>query len=1165
MGIRFLLGRAGTGHSEYILKAIKESLAASPKGTPIFYIVPEQMTFQQEQAMFEDGMLKGSIRAQVTSFSRLAWRVLQETGGGTRQFISSVGIQMMLRKIIEEREGGWKAFQKALEKQGFMQQLEGMITEFKRYDVTPDLLQVQIGQLEQFVHKTPGETALENKLGDLVYIYEQLMLALQGKYVDSEDQLRMLAEKAAGTEFFQDAEIYLDGFYQFTPREMAVIEAIAPKCKSITVALQVDPSVLDEEGGPSELDLFYQTKETYGALVQMAEENGYRIDQPVILEPEQGRFRDKPSFFHLEQHFDSRPSPAFHGKTPIQIAEAVHPRAEVEGAAQEILRLVREEKIRFKDIVIFIRETETYHDLIKTIFDDYDIPVFIDEKRPMLHHALIELIRSALELIEGNWRYDAVFRVLKTGFIPEGKEKYPLDLDAIDELENYVLEYGVRSKERWLGEEDWHYQRFRGFDQAAQTDSEREMQERINCYRRQVKAMLGPFDEQFRRASTVRERCEAIYLLLEHLGVPEQLEALRTYYDDSGEIEKGREQEQVWQAVIQLFDEMVEMAGDEAMPMHTFSSALEAGFETLKFAHVPPSLDQVIVATIDRSRVSGKACAFLLGVNEGVWPMKPAADGIISEEERELLAQSGIRLAETSRRRLLDDWFYIYLSFTAAHQALWISYPLSDEEGRSKMPSQLIKRVEDLFPACRGSRLLLQDPDELLDAERFISNPVKTRAALTAQLARKQRSYPVRDIWLHVLNWYIEHTPKYGTAYSILQSLHYENRPSDLTEGTVKELYPRRMKASVSRMEMYYRCSYQHFAQYGLGLQERRTYKLDAPDIGQLFHEALKTITEWVQKEGKDFAQLTREDSNQYARRAVGSLSAVLQHQILHSSKRYQYIQKKLEEVIARAAFILSEQARQSSFSPVALEVGFGENEDLPPLVMNLPNGFELVLRGRIDRVDKHLENGELYLRIIDYKSSRKDLNLIEVYYGLALQMLAYLDVVLTHSEKWLGTKASPAGVLYFHVHNPLIDQKGRISEEKIDEEIFKKYKMQGLVLADESVARNMDTSLETGHSQVVPVALSKKGTFYSSSKVAAKETFSQLQDHIHKLMQQAGLDITSGGVHLNPYEYQERNACTFCPFRSVCQFDSGLAENQFRKLQDMKDEQVLKKLLEKE
>ncbi|WP_163971994.1 helicase-exonuclease AddAB subunit AddB [Oceanobacillus halotolerans] len=1159
MGIRFITGRAGTGKSGRSLDEIKEKIIEDPQGPPIFYIVPDQMTFQQEAALFHDEALEGSIRAQVVSFSRLAWRVLQETGGATRKFISSLGIQMILRKIIEERETDWHVFQKAIEKQGFLEQVEGMITEFKRYDVTPEVLRGQIEQINQFVHKEAEEVALHDKLKDLVYIYDRLTAHLKDHYIDSEDQLQLLADKIKEASFLENAEIYFDGFHRFTPKELLVVEALMKKAKRVTVTLTVDQP---DQSELSELDLFYQTKETYQLLKTVANEHNIAIENDIVLDVEKGRFQDKPAFLHLERYFNERPAPSFEGQVPIQIAEAVHPRAEVEGVAQEIIRLIREENYRFRDMAVFIRQTDMYHDLIDTIFEDYGIPVFIDEKRPMLHHPLIELIRSVLDIAEGNWRYDAIFRVLKTGFIPATDSNFPLDNDAIDELENYVLEYGIRSRTSWTKNGDWIFQRFRGFDQAAQTDEEKRIQERINAYRKQVVQALKPFDEAIRNVTTVQERCEEVYLLLEHLGVPERLEGMRTFYDDIGQLEKGREQEQVWDAVIQLLDEMVEMVAEEAMTLSTFRSTLEAGFESLTFSHVPPSMDHVIVGTIDRSRISGVRSAFLLGVNDGVWPIKPQSEGMINEQERELLRDHGLQLAESSKRQLLDDWFYMYIAFTATKDRLWVSYPLSDEEGKAKMPSQLVKRLEDLFPVCQD-HLLLQDPDELVDAERFITTPLKTRAALTAQLAREQKGYPIKPVWRHVLNWYVTHHEKYDTTYRILQSLFYQNQPVNLEKETTEQLYPKQLKASVSRFEMYHRCSYQHFANYSLGLAERKTYKLDAPDIGQLFHEALKKIMEWIQAEGREFASLTKKDTNQYAQKAITNLAPILQHQILHSSNRYQYIQRKLQEVIARATYVLSEQARHSEFSPVGLELGFGMNQQdsLPPITLSLANGYELLLRGRIDRVDKAQYEDKLMLRIIDYKSSEKDINLVEVYYGLALQMLTYLDVILTHSETWLGMKATPAGVLYFHVHNPLIKGQPGMTEEAIEDKIRKEYKMKGLLLEDEQIAQLMDTSLASGSSDIIPAGIKKDGTFNKNSKVQDEATFGRLQQHIHHIMSQAGIDITNGGVHLNPYQHKQKIPCTYCPFHAVCQFDPTLNDNDYRRLKDLQDDDILERV----
>src|SRR5690625_4104911 len=200
LSLRIVIGRSGRKKSEFILDEIKERLKADPQGKPIFYIVPEQMTFQQEYSIFEDEQIKGSIRAQVVSFSRLAWRVLQETGGGTKQFISSTGIQMMLRKIMEQRSEPFLMFEKAADKQGFIQELEGMMTEFKRHCITPEILEEQLQYTEQNV-------ALQHKMLDLYYVFVQLQTMLEHKYIDGEDQLQLLTEKISTTPFLQDAEI----------------------------------------------------------------------------------------------------------------------------------------------------------------------------------------------------------------------------------------------------------------------------------------------------------------------------------------------------------------------------------------------------------------------------------------------------------------------------------------------------------------------------------------------------------------------------------------------------------------------------------------------------------------------------------------------------------------------------------------------------------------------------------------------------------------------------------------------------------------------------------------------------------------------------------------------------------------------------------------------
>lgn len=1153
MTLRMITGTSNIRKGNFILDEIKQELQQDPNGKPIFYIVPEQMTFQQEAALFDDGKIKGSTRAQIVSFSRLAWRVLQEAGGSTKQFMSSTGTQMMLRKIIEQRTEGFQIFQKAADKQGFIQELDGMVTEFKRHCITPDMLQEQI-------HTSTDNPSLQYKLDDLHYIYAEMAHLFGEKYMDGEDQLQLLAENIHTVPFFQDATIYIDGFHRFTPQELLIISELMQAAADVSIALTLPFSHQQQE--PTEVDLFYQTLQTYHTLVRTAKELAISVLEDEYPGEAYNPFSAKPVMSHLERYFDERPAPDYpiQEDSPIQIKEAVHPRAEIEGVAQEIHRFIREKNYRFQDMVIYMRDSATYNDIIQTVFYDYDIPVFMDEKQTMLNHPLVEFIRSLFDVVDSNWRYEAIFRLLKTGYIQSSDAAYPLTADAIDILENYVLEYGIRGKKHWLSEDKWEYHRFGGYNQAAKTDQEIEYEIKLNAYRNQIVQALQDFDASIRAAKTVRERCVCLYELMEQLDISRQLEKERAAYDAQGDVEKAKEQEQVWDGVIQLMDEAVEMIGDERLSLKLFHQTITAGLESLEFSHVPPTMDHVIVASIDHSRISGKSIGFLLGVNEGQWPMKPALDGMINEAERTFLEQFGLKLAASNRRVLLDDTFYMYLAFTSAADYLWVSYVLSDNEGKKKGASPMLQRLQTLFPDI-GKPDLLVEAEELYDARRFITTPATTRNALNIQLARGIKGYALDPVWQDVLEWFIQHETASSTTYKVLQSLFYENNPVDLQEETVKELYPKHVKASVSRLEMLYRCSYQHFVQYHLKLQDRRAYKLDAPDIGHLFHEAIKTITEWIQEEGRSFASMTKEESKKYASKSVQQLSPTINHHILKSSNRYRYIQRKLEETIAKATYILSEQARLSGFTPVGIELSFGDEGSLDPVSITLPNGYEVVLRGRIDRVDEAVQQEQLYLRIIDYKSSARGLDLEDVYYGLALQMLTYLNVVLNQSKEWLGKQAEPAGVLYFHVHDAMLQGSTRPKEEAIEEEIFKKYKMSGLISADDTAARLMDTSLTTGRSDIAPIGFKQSGDYYADSKVAGPETFDILKQHMERLIYQAGIHMTSGKVDLNPYENKEGIACTFCDFKSICQFDSLLEENNFRKLTSLKEKEVLDKM----
>ncbi|MBE1443294.1 helicase-exonuclease AddAB subunit AddB [Paenibacillus sp. OAS669] len=1173
MAIRFVLGRSGSGKSEYCLRNIKEKLIEAPNGRPIILLVPEQATFQAEYALVSAPELGGTLRAQVLSFRRLAWRVMQEAGGTARLPIDETGKKLLLHKIIHKQKDRLKLFSTTADQMGFIEKINDLFKEFKRYCVTSE-------GLSQFLESPSMQNqtlSMKEKLHDLQLLFGEFEQELSRTYLDGEDYLTLLASQLSQSEYVRDAECWIDGFHGFTPQEFAVIESLASVCSEVTMTLCLNREYrLGEK--PHDLDLFHPTARTMLQLLERMDRLQIPVRESILLNPSPPvRFMENPMLAYMEQAFEHRVkkpynSPFKPAEEGVRLTAAVNRRAEVEGAARDILKLVREEGARFRDITVTVRNAEVYGDLLSSTFADFGIPYFFDQKRTVMHHPLVELIRSSLEVILHYWKYDAVFRCVKTDFfLPLGNDDTGIQLDrhAMDQLENYVLAFGIQGA-RWFDGKPWTYSLRASLEQPEATASEAEAAflHKMNVCRSRVAEPLYAFQEQMKRSQTVQEKVKALYELLVQLQVPQRLESWSQRAIRDGKPEKAREHSQVWDRIIDMFDQLVELLGEEEASTETFAALLETGMESIKLGLVPPSLDQVLIGSMDRTRTGNVKHVFVLGVNEGVIPSKMKEDSVLSEPEREKLTDLGLPMAEGSRRKLLDEQFLIYCSFCTPSQCLWLSYPLADEEGKMLLPSEIIRHMKRMFPGVK-ERLLMSEPtagmglNEQLD---YIASPGNALSYLIVQLKQWMKGEPMPELWWSVYNWFVRQ-PGWGVRLGLtLKSLQYTNEALPLSPATSRLLYGEHVLTSVSRMERFVACPFSQFASHGLRLQERRIYRLQAPDIGQLFHAALSLFAEQVAQDGGDWGSLTAEECMVKAGSVVDLLAPRLQSEILFSSKRNHYIARKLKQIIGRSAWMLGEHAKYGQFQPIGLEIGFGSDQAIPPLTYQLDNGIRMDVRGRIDRVDRADTDQGTLLRVIDYKSSATALHLAEVYYGLSLQMLTYLDVIMTHAKEWLGTEAKPAGVLYFHVHNPLLQTQNRISAERAEEEIRKKFKMRGLIRADAETARLMDAALadSSGHSQLIPVALKNDGSFYKSSSVADDAQWTLMRNYVRKTIKDIGSSMTGGNVGIQPYRMGAEVACTFCSFRPVCQFDPQFEANEHRVLPPMGKDRALDMMKER-
>ncbi len=1136
--LEFIVGRAGTGKTAACLADIRAKLEKEPLGPALVLLLPEHMTYKAERelaASVHGG--KGFLRAYVFGFRRFTRQVLLETGGMAHPCINEVGRNMLLKGILEKRKGELSAFHKAAGQRGFSRSLSEAIQEMKSYGLSP-------GKLSEAAEKTE-HPELKGKLADMALLVSDFQEAMKGRYNDNEDRMGLLAERLPKAKFLQGAEIWVDGFIFFNPQERRVLEELMKLASQVHVSLAMDANIHAGEN-LRQTGIFHRSWETMETLRKMAE----RLGIPCRLRPLQTFFRGQGAAIRRieEQLFAFPPRPSAAGEGVV-IVEAAARRLEVEAAASDILRLCREKGLRYRDIGVLIRQ-ESYEKLLDFVLEEHGIPFFRDGKRSAAHHPLAELVRSSFEALRG-WRYEPLFRCLRTGF-------FPVTWEQLDRLENYVLEFGIRGSRRWLMEEDWNWQRRFGGGGTEQAE-EREAQIRmeVNFARRQVTKPLQNFRESAGKAGTVRQLTEALYEFLMELQVPVRLEEWAKKAEGEGRLAAAKEHRQIWADMMALMDQMVELRGSEEMELREYERILSEGLDTLMISLIPPGLDYVSVSPFDQNSLGNSKAIYILGANEGIMPRRSREKGLFTDAERLHLLEAGVEISSGGMEGSLAEKYLLYRGFTEAREYLWISYALADASGEGLLPSTLVERIRAMLPKASFLSLPMESID-LPDKEGSLEGSSLWKLAdgrqalsgLTAALRGRREQRAFAEWWRDVYNWLLEQEKLRIPREAALSGIFAGAGEGFLPKALAKKLFTRRnrLRGSVTRFEQYHSCPFQHFARYGLGLKERQEYRFQALDLGTLLHDALREFGERLKSEGRRWREVGEEEGRAMCGEILAKLMPRVRNELLMSTAQYRHQQERILSVAERSIRRLVALDAVSRFHPQVYERSFGTGAgSMAPLTYALQDGARLEIMGQIDRMD-FSEDGRYFL-IIDYKTGKNAINLLEVYYGLRMQLLTYLLVARNLLSK---EERLPAGMLYFFLKYPMHTATMKIGQEEARREIEKKLKMPGWVLADPEVIQAIDSSQE-----FIKVRLSKTGINGSdASKVKTAEEFSLLLDYIDYLLAATGEQILSGDIRPFPYRLREQVPCSFCPYRAVCGFDLQLEGFGYRNLKAREDEE---------
>ncbi|MDH4241246.1 MAG: exodeoxyribonuclease V subunit gamma, partial [Phycisphaerae bacterium] len=828
----------------------------------------------------------------------------------------------------------------------------------------------------------------------------------------------------------------------------------------------------------------------------------------------------------------------------VRIISAPNARAEVRFVARHILELVREKGYRYRDIAVIASDIDRYEHYIRAYFDDYGVPFFIDKRKSLNQHPLVQLISSALQVVIGGFSHGDVFTYLKTDLVP-------IDRRDVDVLENYCLAFGIGESD-WTSGQEWSF----AGDDGGEYD-----EQQINVIRLkaigpllELRGRLCPGDNPAKKMSA-DEFVRAISDFLNALGVRE---TISDWIEEAVERQEyANVDEHLLTKLMDIFDTLVEVFESQEMSCEDYVAILNSAFSQLTLAFIPPTLDQVLVGSIERSRHPDLKAVFLIGATQRRFPVPVGSPGILTDEDRIAAESADFVLSSTTSQELADRQYLAYIAFTRPSELLCVTYPVTDEKGSGVPRSQFIDNLESLFENLR---------EESIAGEQIAIEKVYNNTELADLLCSGLGKDTVRgsmegshEEYSSLLDELCADEELAETGSNVLSAINYDNC-AQLDKDVVAGLFGERVRSSATRLGSFAACPYQYFARYVLELKEREEFKLEPLDLGNFYHRVLDALLKKLSEVNKDFA--TVEDKE---------LLGLLNEQILNfiqtdafisnfasRSAHNTFIINSAAEVLENCVLAIAQMVRAGSFRSALSEVSFGQVRDtqdtLGKYEITLPDKRSLTMNGKIDRLDIVEIDGKEIAAVFDYKRRGMSFSWSKFYYGLDMQLPIYLLAV--RNAKGSKTK-NAAGAFYMPVET--VTGLAALDELPGKGENFE-YKAKGILNGEHYL--QLDTAATSGWGKFYNFRISSKDDQYGDygrSGALKPDDFDKVLEFTEQRIIELAAKILSGKIEVRPYRLGTESPCSYCKYKPVCRFDWQINEYNF--LESLGKLQVLEKI----
>ena len=1073
--LRLIVGSAISDVSGEVVREMVSQATANGSDKYII-IVPEQFTLQTQKQVVKLHPRHACMNIDVVSFDRLAHVVLSKLGKDITEVLDDVGKALILRRVLENVSAELKVYGSKIRMAGFVEEVKSLITEFKQYGIDDNTLYMMEEQaLEQ-------GSLLAAKLQDIRLIYSKFNESIADKYTTAEEVLDVFARALPDSDFLKGSHIYLEGFTGFTPIQYRLLERMLNSADDVVCSIVMPVDAVSEQC--PDYGLFKLANDTYFRLKEIAGNAGAGFE--VVKCPDVRKVPD------------------------VNIVSCTNPEGEAEFIAGRILRLVKEEGLRFRDIAVLTSDMEEYHAQMDTVMRNAGIPAFIDYKTEFESNQLVRFMLAALEVSAKGLTYDNVFSFMKTGLTGT-------DSDDLSLLENYCLEFNIKVRNKW--ENDF--------------SANREMRdgtyawdlEKINTVKKRVSPLVTFFGRTGSGQRNVHLLCKLLKNLMNDYGVSDTVTKKAAVYEAEGNLALSKQYQQIYEKVCDLIDKVDRLMGSEKMTAREFSEIMSSGVQEIKIGTIPPSVDSLTIGDLTRTRLGNVRYTFVAGVNDGKIPAAGSGSALFTQKEREFLRKD-YEIAPTALENIFNQRYYLYLAFNKPENSVILTYAGTNSAGEQLGPSCVLEDIEELMASgCKITRS--NSGQEFLWKNKAVS-------MLAGRIRNLEDDNDISKDDL--IGYFASKEPE--TLRRLIRGASFTNIQSNLDKRVALDLYGEVLKGSVSRYETFYMCPYRHFLGYGLRLEKRREYQVQATDLGTIYHDALEKYSKKIADEGFSFRSINDEDSHRITKSCVSEAIDGIGNDILSGSARNEHLKNRIEEITSRTTDVLREHVRAGLFEPEAFELSFDEK---------ISDG--VMFKGKIDRVDIY-DGGDLFIKIIDYKSGGKKFSVRDIYSGIQLQLVAYMNsAVKEMGRKFPGRNIVPGGVYYYLVNDKYVKA----------EDIADKNTMSGLTLADDDVIHAIDSNVGSPDhmsSKIVKVGYTKSGALSKNSIVADGEEFAHLIGFVNTQIEKAGEMIRSGDISLHPYKGDNsHNGCSFCDYKDICKFEAGSFGSDWRECEGSDEE----------